>query len=83
MRLTITSDQYDDTLGLGGSQFNEHLLRSARETIQRGGIVVVQTEYINARPDIRYVFRSLRDLEQWEGAIARVTELARQRGQAQ
>ncbi len=80
MRLTITSDQYDDTLALGGSQFNTALLDIAREVVRRGGVVVVQTEYGNASPDIRRVFRTERDLDKWEEEIARVTELARQNG---
>lgn len=84
MRLTITSDQYDDSLALGGGEFNTALLSVARDVIRSGGPVVVQTEYINAPPDIRRVFRTLRDLEDWEAEIARVTELAeRARQQAQ
>lgn len=80
MRLTITSDQYDDTLALGGSEFNAALLSVAHDIIERGGRVVIQTEYVNAPPDIRRVFRTLEDLSQWEAEIARVTERAQQHG---
>lgn len=82
MRLTITSDQFDDTLALGSSQFSTALLDVAREVVQRGGVVVVQTEYVNASPDIRRVFRSAQDLDNWEIAIDRVTEMARRHNQA-
>ena len=80
MRLTITSDQYDDMLALDGSQFNATLLSVAREIIQRGGCVVVQTEYVNASPDIRRVFRTVRDLDEWQAEITRVSELAKRAG---
>lgn len=77
MRLTITSDQYDDTLALQGSEFNSALLTVARDVIRVGGLVVVQTEFRNAPPEIRRVFRTLDDLMQWEEEMARVTERAR------
>jgi hypothetical protein len=80
VRLIITSDQYNDTFALSGSQFNIALLDIAREVVRRGGVVVVETEYVNASQQIRRLFRTERDLDQWESEIARVTELAKQKG---
>jgi hypothetical protein len=54
------------------------MLATAREIIQGGGVVVVQTEYANARPDIRYVFRAIEDLNRWENAIEEISRLAEQ-----
>ena len=83
MKLTLTSDQYDDTLALGGSQITTALLDIARYVIQCGGRVIVQTEFINAPPDIRRIFSSLQDLQDWEAEIARVTERAQQQRPAE
>ncbi len=83
MKLTLTSDQYDDTLALGGSQITKALLDIAGYIIQRGGCVIVQTEFVNAPPNIRRVFSSLQDLREWEAEIARVTERAQQQGPAE
>ena len=83
MKLTLTSDQYDDTLALGGSQITTALLDIARYVIECGGRVIVQTEFINAPPDLRRVFSSLRDLQEWEAEIARVTERAHQQRPAE
>jgi hypothetical protein len=78
MKLTLTSDQYDDTLALGGAEITTALLDIARYVIERGGRVIVQTEFVNAPPNIRRVFSSPRDLAEWEAEIARVTERAQQ-----
>jgi hypothetical protein len=83
MKLTLTSDQYDDTLALGGSQITTGLLDIAHYVIQRGGRVIVQTEFINAPPNIRRVFSSVQDLREWQAEIARVTERAQQQRPAE
>jgi hypothetical protein len=82
MRLTLTSDQFNDTLALAGSQFINEMFRLVREIVEGGGVVIVETQYVNAPAEIRYVFRTPQDLTKWEASIARVTELAHQQKRA-
>lgn len=47
----------------------EAILQQARETINRGGHVVIQQDYVNAKPGIERVIKSLEDLGKWSKEV--------------
>jgi hypothetical protein len=76
MNLILSSVDTDDMQFLHRNQVLNDLLRTAREIIQNGGQVIIQSEYDNAPPDIVRVFATLADLDGWENEIAQATRRA-------
>jgi len=76
MNLTISSQDYDDLKLFHGNQVLNELLGIARVVINNGGKVIIQSEYINAPPEIVRIFSTHKDLAEWEAQIAQATERA-------
>lgn len=73
MRLIIPHNDYLDMLSHGGNPLVENLVRFAKQFVQSGGQVIVQSEYTNAPPEIIRVLSTLPEVEAWEREIQRGT----------
>jgi hypothetical protein len=69
MIYTISITQVSDALTLGHNDIVETLIELSKEVIKRGGKVVLQYEYVNAKPDKVKEFITTQEVDDWKNEI--------------
>lgn len=73
--LTLTFDQFQDSIQGAGTQFGEDLLDAAKATVKAGGQVFIQVEDPDNTPHIHATFNTLQEIQDgWENTMRKLAE---------